>query len=110
MSVLLNHPCMSEEDFHDYAKELEAVKGSDGYRHVHYGVRPEWTWPALIVTIVEFSRDTENPRNTLCSYAHTSLSQKRLLKVLGLSQAEIKMEFNALPVELTPESFENREV
>jgi hypothetical protein len=107
MGVLLNHPCMNQEEFETYKDELESTPSSPVYKQIHQGVKDYWTWPALILTNISFTRE---PPGMVITYHHTSVSQSRLLKVLGLSQEEFKLEFNKRAPEQVPEISEQREV
>jgi hypothetical protein len=98
---------MSKEDFEAYKDELEGVTTYPVYKHKHWGEKDYWLWPALIITLVETHKE---PPGQVIEYNHTSISQKRLLKVLGLTQDELKIEFDMKSAEQIPEMLDTREV
>jgi len=108
MSVLVNHVCMSHQEFEAYKQSLEACTKDSGWKRIHNGEKIQWTFPALIVTMVTFGRDEHGDRSI--DYTHTSISKDKLLQVLGLSREEIKFEFEHKNTEAIPESFDAREI
>jgi hypothetical protein len=105
MSLLFNSVCESPEDFEDYKNNFNAVKFNYPVKFEHSGEKDHWVWPALIVTVVNCEG-----KDIHCH--HTSVSRRALLSLLGLSQEELKLEFNSktATMNLTPETFEPREV
>jgi hypothetical protein len=96
---------MSHKDFEAYKHSFEDVNFSFTPNWEHTGEKAHWIWPALIITVVTI-------QGTEFSCHHTSLPKKELLYLLGLSQEELKIEFNNkdIQTELTPETFEQREI
>lgn len=109
--ILLNHPCMSHDDFEEYKQSINDVLTGPNYRYEHSGEKDYWIWPALIMTVLTVMRDPKKQCLYLVDCDHTSISQKRLLKVLGLSKEEIKIEFGAISTAVSElDVIENREV
>lgn len=102
--VLTNHPCSNVDDLHEYLRELDRVSALKNKENDHVGIKSDWTYPCLVISAINL-RDPK--RNEM---VHTHIKQISLLKVLGLTQEEIKFEFGQMSTEQTPEVVENREV
>lgn len=107
MSLIYSCPCMSKEDFEAYKKRFEDVKFSEPKTWKHLGEKGWWTYPAIIFTIVNVN---DNVKVIDCH--HAILPKESLLKVLGLSQEELKFEFDTKnsPDPTMPEQLDTREV
>jgi|SRR5665213_677771 len=105
MALIFNGVCMSHQVFETYKHNFEKVKFTNPIKWEHTGEKDWWEWPALIITIVDI-------KGTEFNCHHTSVAKNDLLHLLGLSQEELKLEFDTKDskIELTPETFESREV
>lgn len=106
MSLLLNHPCRHKEDYDEYVSFLNKCS-KERNRESSHSNPPEGTdWPGLVITLVDTT--TEPGRKDF--FSHTLISRDRLLKALGMSQAEIKMEAFGISDEKIPDDIEQREI
>lgn len=105
--VLLNHPCMTYDDLVAYQKRLDDISADNGNTNEHsFCQEQETVYPALVVSLVSFLPNVPKVRYI----AHTAITKNRLLKVLGLTTEDIKIEFNMKSVLALPELVEDREV
>lgn len=106
--LLLSHPCMSYDDFVAWKERLDDISKENGNINQHGFVQAnEVQWPGIVITSVEEVPNSRNKRYI----THTVITKVRLLKILGLSTEDIKIQFECAGMaEVMPENFEAREI
>lgn len=112
MALHFSKACITEGNFEAYKAELDkrASKSGKHYEIEHSRLEIDSpTLPAIVITVVDYS-SAKNPYDGKVEFGHCFITRDKLLKVLGMSQDEFKLEFNKLTPDQTPEGFETREV
>lgn len=106
--LLLNHPCMNNEDLQAYKKHLDDISAENGYTNEHSFCQEDGVvYPALVVSAVSVMPDLKKKVRYIC---HTALTKARLMKILGLTTEDIQIQFDMKSMPTLPEVVEDREV
>lgn len=109
MAVLTSYPCMNQEDFEAYKDSINQILATTEVTEVsHIPTAIYWVWPCIVMTNSVWSYSGSKK---LVSCYHTNIGARSILKILGLTKEEIKIEFdmkNELPQ--ISDSLEAREI
>lgn len=103
MAKLIHYPCITKVDFDEYKDWMDGISTKQGYKNYHTQSPDSGIFPALVVSYIHLT-----DKERVCT--HTIISKKTLLKVLGLTQEEIKIEFDLNLEPILADTLEQREI
>jgi hypothetical protein len=99
--------CMNQERLNANKQRWEAAATAKNWKVV-WNSEQEYTFPCLAIFMLTIPQ--ENRSEDTVNGEIDFVSKNMLLRILGLSSEEIKLEFDSKATEILPETFESREV